>query len=324
MDMIKLAKEIIDSRRLSEAEDLSFFEDCDLDDLLRGADMIRAHFNGDKVDLCTIINARSGKCGENCKYCAQSVHYKTNCEVYDFLDEEEILNNARENYKAGVDRFAIVTSGRALSGEEFEKCLRSFKLIRKECPGLCLCASLGLLSREQFEALKNAGVSRIHNNIETSPSFFPSICTSHTIKDKLNTIENARLAGLDVCSGGIFGLGESFKQRIEMALTLSKIDVVSIPINVLIAIKGTPLEGMPHLEEDEILRSIAMFKYINPAANVRLAGGRILVDKAGKRAFNSGASASITGNMLTTSGYTIESDRRMLSSMHRELAKAAN
>lgn len=323
MDTIKLAKEIIDGRRLTCKDDLTFFKECNLEDLIKGADMIRAHFNGNKVDLCTIINARSGKCGENCKYCAQSVHYNTSCEIYDFLDEEKILENARENYKAGVDRFAIVTSGRALSGEEFNKCLKSFKLIKEECPKLGLCASLGLISLEQFTALKNVGVSRIHNNIETSPSFFPSICTSHSIEDKLEAIKRAKTAGFEVCSGGIIGLGESFEQRIEMALTLSNINVVSIPINVLIAIKGTPLEDMPHLEEDEILRSIAMFKYINPTANVRLAGGRILVDRAGKKAFNSGASASITGNMLTTSGYTIESDRKMLSSMHRELCETA-
>jgi len=319
MNIEELTREIINGRRLKEDEDLSFFKDCDLTKLCKAADKLRTHFNKNKIDLCTIVNAKSGKCGENCKYCAQSVHYHTNCNEYPFMNEKDILANAKANYLAGVDRFSIVTSGRALSREDLGKCISAIKLIKKECPKLKICASLGLLSLEDYKALKEAGLSRVHNNIETAPSFFPKICTSHKIEDKLMAIKNARDAGLDVCSGGIIGLGESFDDRIEMALFLSKLKIKSIPINVLIAIKGTPLENNESLKEDEILRTIATFKFINPEADIRLAGGRILLKESGKKAFLAGASASITGNMLTTSGYTINSDRQMLTKLGRSV-----
>ena len=319
MSILNLANDIINGYRISDKDDLSIFSSCNLYDLTKGADLIRTHYNKNTVELCTILNAKSGKCSENCKYCAQSAHYNTFCEVYPFMDCDAIVAKAMDNYNEGVNHFALVTAGRALSGSDFEKCLNAFKAIHSKCPDLKLCASLGLLSKEQYSLLKNAGVTRIHNNIETAPSFFESVCTSHSQKDKFEAISNAKMAGLDVCSGGIIGMGESFNQRLEMALTLSKMHIMSIPINVLIPIKGTPFENLPRLSEDEILRTIASFKFINPEANIRLAGGRILLNNAGKEAFCSGASASITGNMLTTSGYTIKSDYQMLNSLDRKV-----
>lgn len=318
MDPKSLAQEIIAGRRLTREDDLNAFITCDLKELCEGADQIREKLCGKRVDLCTIINARSGRCPENCRYCAQSAHNHTNCEVYDFLDEETIVKEAKANEAEGVDRFALVTAGRALTGEEFEKALRTYMRLQKET-GLGLCASMGFLSREQFKALKAAGVTRIHNNLETSRRNFPNICTTHTYEMKEATIKMAQEEGLSVCSGGIIGMGETWEDRIDMAISLFEMGIKSIPINVLTPIPGSPLEHERPLTEDEILRTIAIFRYINPEAQVRLAAGRITTTNNGEVAFNSGASATITGNMLTTCGATIKGDREMLKAMGREI-----
>ena len=317
-DVRRLAKEIIDGRRLSEDDDFSLLKEAPLQDLCGGADQIRAHFTGDAVDLCTIISGRSGACGENCKFCAQSVHSHTGCEVYGLLDYEEIYALASANEKAGVDRFAIVISGRGPSERDFEKIIAIYRRLRRELK-LSLCASLGFLTQEQFERLYDAGVRSYHNNIETSPKYFGKICTSHTFEDKAANIRRAQKAGLNVCSGGIIGMGETMDDRIDMALALAELGIRSIPVNTLIPIPGTPLEHLPVLENDEILRTIAVFKYINPEADIRLGAGRRLIRGNGEAAFRSGASATITGDMLTTSGSTIRSDREMLVKMGRKV-----
>lgn len=318
MDLKKLADDIINGKRLTRKDDLSFFIDCELDALLEGADKIREYFCGDKVDLCTIINGRSGRCGEDCKYCAQSAHNHTNCEVYDFLPKEKILAEALANEKEGVDRFAIVTAGRSLSGEDFEKAIDAYETIHKECK-LDLCASLGFLTKEQFHRLHEAGVTSYHDNIETSRRNFPNICTTHTYDEKIATIKAAQEEGFCVCSGGIIGMGETWEDRLDMAVSLAELGIMSIPINALMPIPGTPLENLEQLSENDILRTIAFFRYINPEANVRLAAGRALITNDGEAAFSGGASATITGNMLTTSGSTIESDKKLLSGMGRDV-----
>lgn len=318
MEPLTLAEEIINGRELTKDDDLMAFETCDLDELKHGADRIREHFCGDRVDLCTIINARSGRCSEDCKYCAQSGHYHTSCDHYAFLDEDTIINMAKSNESEGVDRFAMVTSGKALSGEEFEKAIHAVKRMRKECR-LDLCCSFGFVTREQAERLKAAGITGYHDNIETSREFFPHICTTHTFDEKIAEIKMIQDVGIDVCSGGIIGMGETFADRISMALTLHELHVCSIPINVLMPIPGTPLEHQEKLKDDEILRTMAMFRYICPDANIRLAGGRMLLKNYGEEAFTSGASATITGNMLTTSSSTIESDKAMLTAMGRDV-----
>lgn len=317
MDIEALADEIIAGRRLSHSDDLAFFETCDETVLKRGADKIRSAFSGNKVDLCTIINGKSGRCGENCAYCAQSAHHKTACEVYGFLSQEKIIAEAKANAAEGVDRFAIVTAGKALDGEDFKKAIAAYRVIHAQCPTLELCASFGFLKKEQFARLREAGVTSYHDNIETSRRFFPHICTTHTFDEKLATIRAAKEAGLYVCSGGIIGMGETFGDRIDMALELAALGADSIPVNTLMAIKGTPLENQKPLGDSEILRTIAMFRYINPAADIRLAGGRRLMKNSGEEAFLSGANATITGNMLTTSGSTIKSDREMLTRLGR-------
>lgn len=318
MDLKKLADDIINGKRLTRKDDLSFFIDCELDALLEGADKIREYFCGDKVDLCTIINGRSGRCGEDCKYCAQSAHNHTNCEVYEFLPKEKILAEALANEKEGVDRFAIVTAGRSLSGEDFEKAIDAYETMHKEYK-LDLCASLGFLTKEQFHRLHEAGVTSYHDNIETSRRNFPNICTTHTYDEKIATIKAAQEEGFCVCSGGIIGMGETWEDRLDMAVSLAELGIMSIPINALMPIPGTPLENLEQLSENDILRTIAFFRYINPEANVRLAAGRALITNDGEAAFSGGASATITGNMLTTSGSTIESDKKLLSGMGRDV-----
>ena len=319
MNILQLADEIIDGRRLLRGEDLSYFITCDYDALCEGADKIRKHFVGDKVDLCSIVNGRSGKCPEDCKYCAQSAHYHTDCNVYDFLSEEELLEACKLNEREGVDRFSIVTAGRNLSGEEFEKALSAFKRMKEECD-IELCASMGFLNREQFRRLKEIGVDRYHHNIETSKRFFSHICTTHTYEQKFATLNVLKEEGMRICSGGIIGMGETWEDRIDMAISLSEVSVDSIPLNALMPIKGTPLEKQERLTEEDIVRTVAIFRYINPTAHIRLAAGRALMENDGKKAFESGASATITGNMLTTAANaTIRSDREMLSLMGREI-----
>lgn len=319
MDMLKLADEIIGGRRITREDDLNMFLTCDLKELCQGADKIREAFAGEKVDLCSIINGRSGRCPEDCKYCAQSVHNHTACEIYDFLPEEKILEACKMNESEGVNRFAIVTAGRALSGEEFEKAIHAYETMKKECK-IDLCASMGFLTKEQLHRLHEAGVTSYHHNIETSRRNFPNICTTHTYDMKIETLKMVKEEGMCACSGGIIGMGETWEDRLDMAISLAELGIDSIPINALMPIKGTPLENQEQLTEDDILRTIAFFRYINPDANIRLAAGRALLTNDGETAFESGASATITGNMLTTVACaTIRSDRKMLQDMGRDV-----
>ena len=319
MDMQKLAEEIIEGKRLTRKDDLSFFLDCDLDDLCKGADKIREHFVGDKVDLCSIINGRSGRCPEDCKYCAQSAHHHTDCEVYGFLPEEQIIEACKMNEREGVDRFSIVTAGKALTGEEFEKAIHAYETMKKECR-IDLCASMGFLTSEQLHRLHEAGVSSYHHNIETSKRYFPQICTTHTYEQKIATLKMVKEEGMYVCSGGIIGMGETWEDRIDMAVSLFECGVDSIPINSLMPIKGTPLENLERISEPDILRTVALFRYINPTADIRLGAGRALLTNDGELAFESGVSATITGNMLTTVACaTIRSDKKMLEGIGRNV-----
>lgn len=319
MNLITLAEEIITGRRISRQDDLNLFLTCDLKELCEGADRIRTYFIGEKVDLCSIINGRSGRCPENCKFCAQSAHNHTNCDVYDFLPEETIMEACKMNESEGVDRFSIVTAGRALTGAEFEKAIHAFKAMHEERK-IDLCASMGFLSADQLHRLHEAGVTSYHHNIETSRRNFPNICTTHTYEQKIETLKLVKAEGMCACSGGIIGMGETWEDRLDMAISLSELGIDSIPINALMPIPGTPLEHLPRLTEDDVLRTIAFFRYINPEANIRLAAGRALLTNDGELAFRSGASATITGNMLTTAACaTIRSDKQMLQALGRDV-----
>lgn len=317
--MIQLiVNEILNGRRLKRDEDLSFFQEGELDELRQGADKIRRAYKGNKVELCSIINGRSGRCSEDCKFCAQSSWHHTEAIEYPFLSPEEILKDCKAHEEKGVRRYSVVTSGRALSGAEMDLALKAYREMKENC-GIGLCASHGLLSQEDFDRLREAGVSRYHANIETSERHFPNICTTHTYADKIEVIRRAKKSGLTVCSGGIIGMGESFKDRIDMAFSLAELEIKSIPLNILQPIKGTPFEHVPALTEEEILRTVVMFRFINPEADVRLAAGRNHMGDFGKKAFLSGANAAITGDMLTTSGNKIAEDQDMLVSMGFEL-----
>lgn len=318
-NLIDLANEIIEGRRINREDDLSIFVTCDLKELCEGADRIREHFVGDKVDLCSIINGRSGKCPEDCKYCAQSAHNHTDCEIYDFLEEDVIVDACKLNEREGVDRFSIVTAGKALTGKEFDKAIHAYERMNKECK-IDLCASMGFLSAEQLHRLHEAGVTSYHHNIETSKRNFPNICTTHTYDMKIETLKLVKAEGMWACSGGIIGMGETWEDRLDMAVSLAEVGVDSIPINALMPIKGTPLEDLDRISEEDILRTIAFFRYINPTADIRLAAGRALMNNDGEEAFKSGASATITGNMLTTVACaTIRSDKEMLKGIGRDV-----
>lgn len=317
LDVSALADEIIVGRRLTEEDDPYRLVDADLDELCAGADRIRKALRGDKVDLCTIISGKEGKCSENCRYCAQSGAYHTNCPSHPLLDGSIILAQAKANQDEQVDRFCIVNSGYAPTPEDFEKLISIYSEMDRSL-SIGMCASLGFLTAKQMRRLHEAGVTGLHCNIETSRRFFPHICTTHTFDDKIANIRRAQAEGFHVCSGGIIGMGETWRDRVDMALTLHELGIMSIPVNSLMPIPGTPLADMPRLSGDDILRTIAIFRYINPEADVRLAGGRALMADNGRRTFSAGASASITGNMLTTSGSTIRQDKEMLAQLGKD------
>lgn len=311
VDVMSIEEEIIRGRRLNRDEYLGWLLEAELSELQAGAFLLQKHFRGNHIDLCTIVNGRSGRCSENCKYCAQSAYHHTGVEEYPLMSKEELFRHAKANQEGGANRFSIVTSGRALSGKEFETVLEAYKEMN-DTLSIHLCASHGILTEEQLQKLYEAGVRQYHHNIETSKRYFPEICTSHTYDDRIKTIKLAQKAGLNVCSGGIIGMGETWADRIDMAISLSELNIKSIPINSLMAIPGTKLEGMPPLSGDDILRTIALFRFINPEADIRMAAGRKLMPENGATAFKAGASASITGNMLTTSGTTMKDDLEIL------------
>ncbi|MFA8300858.1 MAG: biotin synthase BioB [Hyphomicrobiales bacterium] len=305
----QLFNSIIDGRSLTNEEALKLLAINDKELIYDAANKIRAHFSGKKFDLCTITNAKSGKCQENCKWCAQSAFHKTNVEVYDLIDEKTALEQARQNAQYGVNKFSLVTSGRRITSKNLEKVCGIYKSIGSKTD-LSLCASMGLLDEGQLKSLKEAGVKHYHCNLETAPSFFPNLCTSHSIEEKIKTIQLAQKVGLEVCSGGIIGMGESMEQRIELAFTLKEIGVKSIPINILNPIEGTPLQGMDSLSDEDILMTFALFRFINPDANIRFAGGRNKIRHLQERLLKSGVNAALVGDLLTTIGTNVKEDLR--------------
>lgn len=281
------------------------------DELLSCADEIREHFCKNIFDVCSIINAKSGRCSEDCKFCAQSAHYKTDISEYPLLDKEKIVRDALYMAEKGVLRFSIVTSGKALTDKDVDTIAEVIKEIKSKSD-ISICASLGLLSASNFEKLKNAGLERVHNNLEASKNYFPKVCSTHTFEDKVNALKKAVSSGLSVCSGGIIGLGETMHDRIDLAFSLKELGVKSVPLNILSNIKGTPYENNKKLSDDEILRTAAIFRFILPDAFIRLAGGRAQLSDGGKKAFSSGINAVITGDMLTTSGISVDTDMQMI------------
>lgn len=312
----ELTDKIIAGYRLQRNEEFKdiakMLLEADLDELRECAGRLQKHFCGNMVNLCSIINARSGRCSENCIYCAQASCNHTGVDEYPFLPKEEIFKAAKANADAGLNRFSIVTAGRALKGKDFEKALEAFREMHEKID-IGLCASMGFLDAEQFEALKDAGVTNYHDNLETSRRNFPNICTTHTYDQKVETIKTAQKVGLNVCSGGIIGMGETWEDRIDLAISLSELGIKSIPLNTLMPIPGTPLQHLPQLSGEDVMRTVCCFRFINPEAEIRLGAGRAVLPESGATIIGHGASGTISGNMLTTSGATsIASDIEML------------
>lgn len=279
----------------------------DKEPLYQLANDTRKFFCGTNFEMCSITNAKSGFCTEDCKWCSQSAHHSCNINTYDLLPFQKIQEAILQLATKKIKRHSLVTSGRTIEGESFEQILSYFRKLHQTTP-MKLCASLGLLNKAQLQQLKQAGVSRYHCNIETAPSFFKQLCTTHTIEEKLQTLQWAKETGLEICSGVIIGMGESLDHRLEMAFLLRELQVNSIPINILHPIEGTALADLQPISEDEILIAIALFRLINPKIPIRLAGGRIMIKKFEQKALLAGANAAIVGDLLTTIGSTIDED----------------
>lgn len=270
---------------------------------------------GGQVSFCSILNAKSGKCSEDCRFCVQSGHFTTETPIYPLLGEEAVLAAAQEAKKIGASRFSLVTSGRGLSPAEVERAAAMIELIRTRID-IQVCASFGILNRPQLRRLRDAGLSRYHHNLESSREFFPRIVSTHTFDERIETIVAAQDAGLEVCAGGIFGLGEDEDDRLSLAFTLRELAVDSVPINLLIPLPGTPLAATPQLPVSEILRSIALFRLIHPGVALRLAAGRETVLRdALALAFMAGADGLMIGGYLTQKGRLPEEDHRFVAVM---------
>lgn len=294
---------------------------CQLSEIPRGAELwdlfatarrVREHYRGMTIDICSIVNAKSGACSEDCAYCAQSVHHSTKAPVYPLISVDRMTEAAESAKKNGAKRFCIVTSGRGIdSREDLTAIAKGVAAVRKA--GLSPCATLGTLTRDQLAVLKDAGLERYHHNIETSRSYFPRICSTHTFDERLFVLEQARSVGLTACSGGIFGMGESAQDRIDMAFTLRELGVDSVPINFLMPIAGTPLERTAGIEPLEALQAIALFRLILPDREIRICGGRgTALGQLHPLIFLAGADGFMIGNYLTTSGPDPKADLAML------------
>ncbi len=313
----ELAAKVLSGESITKSEALELYKQP-LEELCSKANEIREKFCAEKFDMCTIINAKSGRCSENCKFCAQSAHYKTGVEEYSLLSSMEIIAKAKHDYEEGAVHYGIVTSGRSLNDEEVDSLCETIRELKAKT-GIAVCASLGLLNEAQYRKLKAAGLSRIHNNLETSREHFPEICTTHKFDEKITAIKAAQSAGLEVCSGGIMGVGESFEDRINMAFELRDLGIKSVPVNMLNPVPGTPFENNEKLTPEDLRRIIAVYRFIIPDAYVRLAGGRGLLQDKGLSCFESGANASISGDMLTTAGISIKTDIEMLNKLGFEV-----
>lgn len=307
----ELKERVIEGGSISFEEALRLAEEADREELYEAAEAITRHFGKPEFNPCSIINARAGKCSENCKWCAQSGHYHTDSDVHGIITAEKAVKQAQYDEKKGVKRFCQVTSGRAVKGPALKQICDNYRALRKET-GMFLCGSLGLLDKEDLQQLWEAGMRRLHCNLETAPSYFGEMCTTHTIDDKMKTLKAAKELGFQLCSGGIIGMGESRTQRIELAEKLREINPDSIPINILHPIKGTPLAETPLIDDDEILLTVAIYRFMHPKAELRFAGGRARLSHDTRlKALKIGINSAVVGDLLTTVGSAIDDDKAL-------------
>ena len=298
---------------LPEAERFIEFEGWpEILELASEATRIRERFVGDEVDLCALVNAKSGQCSEDCKFCSQSAHWTTGVPNYPLMDPNQIVERAKQAKAFGAKRFCIVTATRGLSDRDLPAVCEAVRRVKEEA-GLVPECSLGFVTDHQLEELKAAGMTRYNHNLETAQSHFPNICTAHTYQDRLNTLRMLRKHGLEICSGGILGLGESRRERIELAFALAELDVECAPINVLNARPGTPLESHQAPQPKEVIKTISVFRYILPRSRLELGGGReVNLRDFQAMAFLAGANSVIIGGYLTTRGRQPGQDMQLL------------
>jgi biotin synthase len=309
----QLEKKVLGGVPISREDALSIAEvpGTDIFGLFASANRIRQHFRDNTVGLCSIINAKSGACPEDCSFCAQSSKNTAAAKIYPLVKKEIVIEKAKAAAKSGVSRFSVVTSGRKISRGELSEIAGLISAIRET--GLLPCASLGLLNAEELSILKEAGLERYHHNLETSERFFPKICSTHTFADKIETVRSVRVAGLSLCSGGIFGMGETWQDRIDVAFSLKESGADSVPINFLIPIKGTALGHREYLHPFEALKIISLFRFVLPGREIRVCGGRTQVlGEFHSMVFLAGADGMITGDYLTTIGRNPEDDIRLI------------
>jgi biotin synthase len=311
--IIELAEAVIAGKRpdIKTLLEITRTPEPEVFSLLPGADLLREHYFGKGIHLCTICNGKSGRCSEDCRFCAQSAHYDTQAPIYPLLEKEKLIEAGVHAARSPINRYSIVTTGKGLGTAEVVKIADALSDV--SASGIDTCASLGILSPDDFEILKAAGVSRYHHNLETAESFFKQTCTTHRYADRVATVRAAKAAGLEVCSGGIFGIGESDDQALELALALKDLDVDAVPLNFLVPIPGTPMEKLAHLTPLRCLKIIATFRFVLPDKEILICGGREAnLKELHPLVFQAGASGIMTGNYLTATGRTLESDLAML------------
>lgn len=319
----KFAQQVLDGTDLDRDQVTQLLEESkkDLDDLLYFANKIRVKYFANKVNMCSIVPGRLGGCDQDCAFCAQSVRYDTAIEKKpQVLTDEQILGAAAEAKAKGVPNFGIVYSGRAITEAELQRIERLIKVITEDY-GLGMCASLGIINEQQAKRLAKAGLKRYNHNLETSERHFADIVTTHKYADRVKTIEVATNAGFGICGGGIFGIGENETDRIDMALELRRLGVDTVPMNFLHPIDGTPLGKTETLPPREILRIIALYRFIMPKTNLKIAGGRVLnLRDLQSWIFYAGATSILSGNYLTTAGRAVEEDTQMITDLGLEVA----
>ena len=317
IDYLDIARARMTGRPLSDTEiDTLIHTPVDeIFPMMAGADMLRRHYFDNKVHLCAITNAKSGRCSEDCRFCSQSKFVNTDIDIYPLKKAQSLKEEISEMEPTPVNRFSMVTSGRGLSKEEIKEICKT----GPEPRDIKLCASLGILDIEDFEALKKAGITRYHHNLETARSLFDDICTTHSYDERIQTIKNAQKAGMTICSGGIFGVGETMEQVVELAQDLAALDVDAVPMNFLTPIPGTPMADTPPLSPMDCLKTIALMRYILPQKEILVCGGRMLnLKQLSGLVFFAGASGIMTGNYLTTQGNQLEQDMALLKDLGLE------